>query len=162
MQKLFTKEGEEKLKTGEQNEKVLETIKLIYIIIGEEYENKYEGQDLISHLYNTILPKYNINSVSDLFLTIIIKELDMSREQIEKFIRIVNENSKILNPGDLSKINRPFSNICYPLKEIYEYVTKEVNHNEFHIENDDVVYFEEIRNIKRKIDILNKNIYFDS
>jgi hypothetical protein len=60
---LITKDQETKLLDNNQPEIILDLMKFIYIILGEEYEH-FQGNEIIKNMYETIFPKLKVDSLS--------------------------------------------------------------------------------------------------
>lgn len=66
----------------------------------------------------------------------------MDRDGILKLEDIIKANPRIFTTADILKINRSMSYLTFVLKDLKEYVLQKT---------DDGIYFEEIRNAKKKI-----------
>lgn len=95
-----------------------------------------------------------------LFLNVIYKsvytEYSLSEESIEKYFELVEKNPSVINPSEMSKINKTLSRISFSFKEIYQYL-KIRNSDDDHL----IFYlrkpFKDYKNLKSEEGLL-KNI----
>lgn len=65
---FITKSEEEKIrKIKIEDEKIIKITKIIYVLIGEKYED-ISQENLIENLYGNIFPKINIDSMSKIYI----------------------------------------------------------------------------------------------
>lgn len=125
-------------------------IKVIYLILGEDL-NLINDDDIIENLYKNVLPKINVNTLKDLFLNYIEENLDVDRKRIDELIKISTLHPEIYDQKVIIQKNRPLSYLCFALKDIYKYLTNIVDKK---YTNGNEVYYEEIRNVIKKVEKL--------
>lgn len=155
---FITKIEEEKikkLKTNDQN--ICDLMKIIYLITGEKFED-IPNENLFENLYQKILPKLKISSISNifyllsenLFINHICKELSIPEENIYRIIEILKENKNLYDIKHIKTISVGFSFIIFILKEIVNYISLMTSKG---------ILFHKIRVFQKKmmIDIAMKN-----
>lgn len=126
---------------------IITLVKVIYIIIGEKYENILFGDELIRNLYTNILPKLGLVSIRDLFYYIE-ANLDLNKSQIEKILLINKENPMLYEQKEVIKLNRIFAYLIFPLKDIIRYISQTI---EIEFTQGKEIFYEEVRNREKWI-----------
>lgn len=126
---------------------IITLVKVIYIIIGEKYENILFGDELIRNLYTNILSKLGLVSIRDLFYYIE-ANLDLNKSQIEKILLINKENPMLYEQKEVIKLNRIFAYLIFPLKDIIRYISQTI---EIEFTQGKEIFYEEVRNREKWI-----------
>jgi hypothetical protein len=59
--------------------------------------------------------------LEQLFLSVICKSINLSKSQLNKINRILQETPKLFNSSHILKISKPISYLTFILKEIYDF-----------------------------------------
>ena len=108
----------ENYKDKEAPKIMIDLVKLIYLLAKEPI---IEENCLTANLVNCLMPKRKCETIKDLFLGEIVKDLDFSTEEYMKIIEIYEQIGKTFGQ-DLMKISRGISYISFIFKEVLEYV----------------------------------------
>lgn len=123
---FITKEEENKLVQNENAlSKTISNMFIFILILLNESFDSIPKTKIISFVFQVIYFKYNVNTIKDLFMNHIIKEIDhLSNEQIEQLIKLYKNNDKLLEINSEDKKEANMSYMTYIIREIYGYVFK--------------------------------------
>jgi hypothetical protein len=169
---FITKNEEEKIKNLQSNnDKINTIIKIIYILIKENYD-EVKNENLIKNLYEKIFPKYRIDSISkliynfifnlnfllifniisieNLFLKYICKNIILPDKDIIRIRNLINDNIEIFDMKYYKVFSVGFSFMIFILKELTDYIIQQTTKGIF-IQNLRIIYK------KMKKDVFQKN-----
>lgn len=108
-----------------------EQMKVIYLMLNM-YKSKPsdDAKELVCYLYETIMPKLNINSISKfaynfleiLFTNILYRKITCGPNEVEMIREIVDNNLNIFNSSFYLGLSRVPAFISFSLKELYEFM----------------------------------------
>ena len=134
------------IKKGNIQSEINDIFKLLFYIFDIQFDETLENENLLNYFISEIMDKNGINDLKSFATNYLSthKDLNISKEKVDKINGIVNSDQKVLYSVEIAKICRNISYSTLLIKECHEYLNLKTL--------DDVPYYE----LKYKNNLLQK------
>ena len=124
------------IKKGNIQSEINDIFKLLFYIFDIQFDETLENENLLNYFISEIMDKNGVKDLKSFTLNYISthKDLNISKEKVDKINDIINSDKKVLSPVDITKICRSISYSVLLIKECHEYLNLKTL--------DDVPYYE--------------------
>ena len=124
------------IKKGNIQREINDIFKLLFYIFDIQFDETLENENLLNYFISEIMDKNGVKDLKSFTLNYISthKDLNISKEKVDKINDIINSDKKVLSSVDIAKIWRSISYSTLLIKECHEYLNLKTL--------DDVPYYE--------------------
>jgi hypothetical protein len=123
---MFVKkdEIENLIKKGSIPIEINKLFKILLYIFDIEFDETLENEDLLNYFISEVMDKNQVKDLKAFAIKYLsdYKDLNISKEKVEKINDIINSDERVIASNEISKISRNISYSTLLIKECYDYL----------------------------------------